>query len=185
VPWACELCDHSVNRLDRTCYREFTVAQVRIEPAAARNEIDRVLRTCWLEKRPVYLQLPSDIAGVRTAPITRPLDFNPPCSDPRQLTRAISQVSERLSRAHRPPILLDADAARFDFIEPITALAEGNDIPLAHLIPGKGVISDAHPLSIGIYRGGASWPTVRAAVENSDRAAALSGPTATKKEPDY
>jgi indolepyruvate decarboxylase len=80
---------------------------------------------------------------------------------------------------------LDADAARFDFIEPITALAEGNDIPLAHLIPGKGVISDAHPLSIGIYRGGASWPTVRAAVENSDRAAALSGPTATKKEPDY
>src|ERR1700754_2201073 len=37
------------------CYREFTVAQARIEPANARQEIDRVLRTCWIEKRPVYL----------------------------------------------------------------------------------------------------------------------------------
>jgi hypothetical protein len=32
------------------CYREFTIAQARIEPATARNEIDRVLRTCWLQK---------------------------------------------------------------------------------------------------------------------------------------
>jgi indolepyruvate decarboxylase len=53
-------------------------------------------------------------------------------------------------------------------IEPITALAEANDIPIAHLIPAKGVISDTHSLSIGIYRGGASSPTVRAAVEDSD-----------------
>jgi indolepyruvate decarboxylase len=32
-----------------TCYREFTVAQARIEPPTAKDEIDRVLRTCWLE----------------------------------------------------------------------------------------------------------------------------------------
>jgi indolepyruvate decarboxylase len=151
-----------------TCYREFTTAQARIEPTTARSEIDRVLRTCWLEKRPVYLQLPSDVAGVRIAPITRPLDLNPPCSNPRQLARAISQISARLSRANHPAILLDADVDRFGLTEPVIALAEANDIPIAHLIPAKGVISDTHPLSIGIYRGAASSPTVRAAVEDSD-----------------
>jgi indolepyruvate decarboxylase len=151
-----------------TCYREFTIAQARIEPATARNEIDRVLRTCWLEKRPVYLQLPSDVAGVRTSPITKPLDLDLPSSDPEQLARAISQISERLSRANYPAILLDADVDRFALTKPVIALAEANDIPIAHLIPAKGVINDTHPLSIGIYRGAASSPAVRSAVENSD-----------------
>jgi indolepyruvate decarboxylase len=98
----------------------------------------------------------------------KPLDLNSPCSDPSQLARAISQISERLSRANRPAILLDADVDRFGLTEPVIALAEANDIPIAHLIPAKGVISDSHPLSIGIYRGAASSPTVRAAVEDSD-----------------
>jgi indolepyruvate decarboxylase len=63
---------------------------------------------------------------------------------------------------------LDADVDRFGLTEPVIALAEANDIPIAHLIPAKGVIGDTHPLSIGIYRGAASSPAVRAAVENSD-----------------
>lgn len=151
-----------------TCYREFTVAQARIEPATARREIDRVLQTCWLERRPVYLQLPSDVAGLRTAPITRPLELNLPCSDPRQLARATAEIAQRLSRAQRPAILLDADAERFGFIDPIIALAEANNIPIAHLIPAKGMISDTHPLSIGMYRGAGSSPEVRATVEDSD-----------------
>ena len=50
-------------------YREFTDAQARITPATTQEEIDRALRTCWLEKRPVYLQLPPDVAGVLAAPI--------------------------------------------------------------------------------------------------------------------
>jgi indolepyruvate decarboxylase len=150
------------------CYREFTVAHTRIEPATARREIDRVLQTCWQERRPVHLQLPSDVGGLRTEPITRPLELNLPCSDPRQLARATAKIAECLSRAHRPAILLDADVDRFGLIDPIIALAEANSIPVAHLIPAKGVISDTHTLSIGMYRGAASSPAVRAAVEDSD-----------------
>ena len=45
-------------------HRDFSVAQTRIEPANARWEIDRVLRSCWIEKRPVYLQLPSDVPAM-------------------------------------------------------------------------------------------------------------------------
>jgi hypothetical protein len=84
------------------CYREFTLAQARIEPANARQEIDRVLRTCWIEKRPVYLQLPSDVAGARTESIAAPLDLDFPPSDPMQLARAIARVFDRLSQASAP-----------------------------------------------------------------------------------
>jgi len=45
-----------------TCVAQFTAAQARITPANAGIEIDRLLMTCLREKRPVYLQLPSDIS---------------------------------------------------------------------------------------------------------------------------
>jgi indolepyruvate decarboxylase len=150
------------------CYREFTVAQARIEPANAREEIDRVLRACWVEKRPVYLQLPSDVAGVRTEPVTAPLDLDFPPSDPLQLARAIAKVSDRLARANAPALLVDIDAERFDLTQLIVLFAEANGIPMAHLIPAKGVIDETHPLAIGIYRGAASSPQVRHAIEGSD-----------------
>jgi indolepyruvate decarboxylase len=150
------------------CFREFTVAHTRIDPPTARSEIDRVLRTCWLEKRPVYLQLPSDVGGVWIPPAAGPLELDPPRSDPRQLRRAIHQISERFARAQRPAILLDADADRFGWAETLVALAEARGVPIAHLLPARGVVSDSHPLSIGTYRGAASAQAVRAAVEDSD-----------------
>ena len=57
------------------CHREFTVAQTRIVPADACSEIDRVLRSCWIEKRPVYLQLPSDVAALTIEVPDEPLDL--------------------------------------------------------------------------------------------------------------
>jgi indolepyruvate decarboxylase len=150
------------------CFREFTVAQARIDAPTARGEIDRVLRCCWLEKRPVYLQLPSDVGGVWIPPAAGPLELDPPRSDPRQLRRAIRQISERFAQAHRPAILLDADADRFGWTETLVALAEAQGVPIAHLPPARGVVSDSHPLSIGTYRGAASAPVVRATVEDSD-----------------
>jgi indolepyruvate decarboxylase len=150
------------------CYREFTVAQARIEPTHAREEIDRVLRTCWIEKRPVYLQLPSDVAGATTEPMTAPLDLEFPPSDPMQLARAIERLSDRLSQASAPAFLLDADTERFDLAQLVVLLAEANGIPMAHLSPAKGVIDETHPLAIGMYRGAGSSPEVRQTVEGSD-----------------
>jgi indolepyruvate decarboxylase len=151
-----------------TCYRQFTVAQARIEPVNAREEIDRVLRTCWLEKRPVYLQLPSDIAGVRTEPPAAALNLQRPLSDPQQLAYVVSRISELLSCSSAPAILVDADSDRFALTKAVVHLAERNSIPIAHLIPARGVIDDNHDLSIGMYSGSASSPSVSEVIENSD-----------------
>ena len=58
------------------------MAQARITVENAAMEIDRVLQTCYRERRPVYLQLPSDLA---TLPIEVPataLHLSEPRSEP-------------------------------------------------------------------------------------------------------
>jgi len=150
------------------CYKEFTVAQTRIEPKTAALEIDRVLRACWLEKRPVYIQLPSDLIACEIADIEAPLELDLPADSAAHLARAIASIAARLARAERPAFLLDADADRFGLTDLIIRLAEANDIPIVSLAPARGHVPDAHPLSLGTYRGAASIPTVKEAVETSD-----------------
>jgi len=131
----------------------------------ARDEIDRLLRACWRERRPAYVEPPADVAGVRTHPTRKPLDLSLQSSDPVQLGRAISRISKCLSQADRPAILLDADAERFGLTESIT-WQRGFSIPIMHLVTAEGVFSDSHRWSIGLYRG--AFPEVRKAVEDSD-----------------
>jgi hypothetical protein len=44
-----------------TCGQQFSIAQAHITPQNAVVEIDRCLRSCIVERRPVYLQIPSDV----------------------------------------------------------------------------------------------------------------------------
>jgi len=43
-------------------YKAVTVAQADlVNPLMAPGEIDRVLRTCWIQSRPVYIRIPTDM----------------------------------------------------------------------------------------------------------------------------
>jgi indolepyruvate decarboxylase len=149
-------------------HRDFSVAQTRIEPANARWEIDRVLRSCWLEKRPVYLQLPSDVPAITIEAPEEPLHLAAPTSDPTQLVLAIERIVTRISEADAPAILLDADVARFGLTKPIMRLVQAHSIPFATLPSAKALIDESHELHLGTYRGAASPPEVRRAIENAD-----------------
>src|SRR6516165_6062306 len=149
-------------------HRDFSVAQTRIEPANARWEIDRVLRSCWIEKRPVYLQLPSDVPAMTIEVPEGPLQLTPPNSDPTQLALAIARIATRMAEAHLPIILLDADVARFGLTKPIVTLIEAHAIPFATLRSAKALIDESHELHLGTYRGTASPPEVRVAIESAD-----------------
>src|ERR1700730_6132870 len=46
------------------CAEQFSVAHARLTPQNVVGEIDRCLRACILQKRPIYLQLPSDISYI-------------------------------------------------------------------------------------------------------------------------
>ncbi|HTH53138.1 MAG TPA: thiamine pyrophosphate-binding protein [Edaphobacter sp.] len=150
------------------CYREFTVAQARLTATNAAHEIDRVLAECLRQKRPVYLQLPSDIAGAEilerpTVPL--PLIFP---GDPQQTHRAAQELAQLLNQAEKAAILIDVDVDRFGLLPSVLKIAETRNIPIAHVATARGILSDSDPRNIGWYRGAASAPEVKQAVEDAD-----------------
>jgi indolepyruvate decarboxylase len=150
-------------------HRDFSVAQTRIEPASnACWETDRVLRSCWIEKRPVYLQLPSDVPAMTIEVPEEPLHLIAPTSDPTQLVLAIQRIATRIAEADLPAMLLDADVDRFGLTKPIVRLIEAHSILFATLPAAKALIDESHELHLGIYRGAASPPEVRVAIESAD-----------------
>jgi len=145
---------------------QFTAAQSRITPANAASEIDRVLTTAMREKRPVYLQIPSDIFELQVNAPTEPLEFDLPKSDPKQLRRVVKAIEARLAAAKRPVLLVDADAQRFGLGELICELGERRGIEFASMSSGRSIFDEEHPLFAGIY--GGSGSKAAAVVEGSD-----------------
>lgn len=149
------------------CMRQFTVAQARLTPQNAAVEIDRCLRACFVEKRPVYLQLPSDIALLRLNAPEHNLDVEYQ-SDPEMLQEFVGRVLARLRAAKNPALLVDADVDRFQLGGQLKELLEVSQLPAALMSTAKGVLSDNGPHCLGVYSGGVSRQNVRQAIEHSD-----------------
>lgn len=150
------------------CMAEFSVAQANITPANAVYQIDHALHLCWLERRPVYIQLPSDITQVVIDVPDSPLVLTPPHSDINRLHKAAQDIIERLLSAKSPVILIDTDADRFNVTDLIVTLSQQYHIPLAAVPSAKGFLNQHSPYYIGVYAGAASLDAVRTKVENSD-----------------
>jgi indolepyruvate decarboxylase len=149
-------------------YAQVTAAQTRITPQNAVAEIDRVIRTAWLLKLPVYLELPSDVAYLDIEAPAEPLRLTVPPSDSERLASSSRAIADRLVAAKAPAVLIDLDAERFGAVSGIIELAERLNLPIAAVLTAKGVIDETLPCYIGLYDGAGSSPDVRVAIENSD-----------------
>lgn len=149
------------------CYRQFTVAQTRLTPLNAVTETDRVLIACQQEKRPVYIQLPSDVSYLTIDAPDEPLVI-PSHSDPERLEAALAHLLELWSEARRPALLIDMDADRFGLAGPLRQLVAKAQIPYASMTTAKGVLDETDPLWLGHYIGRSSPPRAKEAVETSD-----------------
>lgn len=150
------------------CMREFTVAQTRLTPANAASEIDRVLRQCWIEKRPVYIQLASDITHIKIEVEKRPLNLTLPSSDPELLEMALEEICSALSKSKRPAFLIDYAAKVFGISPILTDIVTQYGIPYARLPTAKNVIDESLPQYVGTYMGSSSHPNTRDIIEQSD-----------------
>ena len=150
------------------CMKEFTVAQTRLTPANAAAEIDRVLKQCFLERRPVHIQLPSDITHIQIEVDEAPLKFKLTDSDPQILPHVVNEITTALAQAKKPIFLVDIEADRFGVTDLILAIAEKASIPFASLSTAKNIMNESSNLYLGTYVGGASQPHIRQAVEDSD-----------------
>jgi len=149
-------------------FEKITVASAVLDnPLTAFAEIDRVLSAAVRYKRPVYLELPRDLVmAPMVVPHRRPSGLPP--SDPDTLREALEEASALLTAARRPMILADVEIHRFGLQDDLIALAEGAGLPIASTILGKSVISEEHPLFVGIYEGAMGRAEVAACVEEAD-----------------
>ncbi|WP_111860584.1 alpha-keto acid decarboxylase family protein [Acinetobacter sp. CFCC 10889] len=150
------------------CMKEFTVAQTRLTSANAAKEIDRVLQQCFIEKRPVHIQLPSDLTHVKIQVEDQPLNFTMPKSDPELLENAIEILTTAIVQAKSPVLLIDNEAQIFQVTKLIEKLANQYAIPYVCLSTAKNIVDESSHLFAGVYVGAASQLTVRQLVENSD-----------------
>lgn len=147
-----------------TCY-----STVLDNPATAGYEIDRALEALHYYKRPIYIELPRDVAkqcvtydvykvGTPTAPPT----------DSDNLEEAIKEVKQFLAESERPAILAGVEVARYKLGEQMVKFAEKNQIPIATTMLGKSVVNEKSPLFAGVYLGNGSLNHTKKIIDESD-----------------
>lgn len=165
------LLHHKVKEFE-TQYKVFqkitAAAAVLSDPLTAFAQIDRVLGAAVRYKRPVYLEVPRDCLDKRMLTPHRPPDQPVPPSDPHALKEALDEAESMLRKAKRPMILADVEVHRFGLQDALLNLAQEARLPIATTILGKSVISEAHPLFLGVYEGAMGSEEVTNYVEASD-----------------
>jgi indolepyruvate decarboxylase len=164
------LLHHKVKGFDTQfeVFQKITEASAILDkPDRAFDEIDRVLGVALRHKRPVYLEVPRDQLNIRQVRVHRPLE-GPPPGDADALREALDEAVELLTRAKRPVILADVEIHRLGLQERLLTLAESTGMPIATTILGKSVISEAHPLFVGVYEGAMGRDEVTELVESAD-----------------
>jgi indolepyruvate decarboxylase len=165
------LLHHKVKTFEtqRRVYDEVTVAStVLLEEDRAASEIVRCVEACYRHKRPVYIEVPYDMADrpIRTKGIT----VSPPeKSDPHTLKSAVNETLGLIRAAKQPVILAGVELARHRSAGLVVRMAERMHIPIAADLLSKSAVPEHHPLYIGVYGGAMSSDEhVRHYIESAD-----------------
>jgi acetolactate synthase-1/2/3 large subunit len=97
--------------------------------------------------RPVYLEVPHEVlAAEAEVKLLEPESYDPPAGEPGR----IAEAAHLLAAAQRPAIWAGTGVQRSGASQALQALAEHLQAPVVTGRESKGVISDHHPLSLGM-----------------------------------
>jgi indolepyruvate decarboxylase len=149
-------------------FERVTVAATCLDDTlTAFREIDRCLAAAVAQKRPVYIELPRDrVATVPPHQDVAPIEKLQ--SNPAALKEALTEASDLISRARQPVILAGVEVHRFALRKQVVAFAERHRIPICSTLLSKSVVSELHPLYLGVYEGAMGRADMRRYVEDSD-----------------
>ncbi|QDT48845.1 Indole-3-pyruvate decarboxylase [Symmachiella dynata] len=149
-------------------FDKITIASATLEdPLTAFREIDRCLAAAVRYKRPVYLELPRDRVQTQALFPHEPQE-DKLSSHKQALTEALAEAERMINGCKRPVIIAGVEMHRFGLQQEVIKLAEKNKIPMCATLLGKSVVSETHPLYLGIYEGAMGRDGVRKFVEESD-----------------
>lgn len=154
-------------------FREFTCDQTRLDdPAEAPAHIERVLKNCLKQSRPVYIEFPRDMVRVECAELKQGFSAWP-AIPPSLLEECIADITKRLHASSRPVLLAGAQVRRFGLEESVFNLASDWSVPMLTSFMGKGLFAGKGWPYVGSYLGLAGDDVLRGLVEDSDFAMIL------------
>ncbi|KAL8635852.1 MAG: hypothetical protein Q9228_006698 [Teloschistes exilis] len=140
------------------------------DPHEAATLIDHAIRECWIQSRPVYITLPTDMVQkkVEGERLKTPLDLEYPPNQADKEDYVVDVILKYLHAAKNPIILVDACAQRHRVLDEVHELIEKSNLPTFVAPMGKGAVNETLPNYGGVYAGDGSNQGVRERVESSD-----------------
>lgn len=151
--------------------RNITCTMAKLnDPHDAASLIDNAIRECWIQSRPVYISLPTDMAQkkVEGERLEKPIDLRYPTNDAEKEDYVVDVVLRYLHAAKNPIILVDACAIRHKVLDEVDELVKKSGLPTFVAPMGKGAVNETLPNYGGVYAGDGSNDGVRERVESSD-----------------
>lgn len=174
---------HQMDTTQLEIFSNFTVDQAVLTcPLEAKEQIDRVIWSCLKHKKPVYIEIPRDIA-LAPLPVVPHGEKNPqkpacrvhaevPKSTPTSRASALQPLLEDietiLKSSRQPIIWAGHEILRFQLSTPLLKFAKKYQIPIVSTLLGKTVIDEHEPLYLGVYLGKMSQSNVNAAIDSAD-----------------
>ncbi|KAL1971048.1 hypothetical protein VTN77DRAFT_2882 [Rasamsonia byssochlamydoides] len=140
------------------------------DPLEAPTLIDHALRECWIQSRPVYIALPTDMVQkkVEGERLQTPIDLTEPVNEEEKEEYVVDVVLRYLHAAKNPVILVDAGAIRHRALDVVHDLVEKSNLPTFVTPMGKGAVDETLANYGGVYAGDGSNEGVRERVEAAD-----------------
>nr|OQO18749.1 hypothetical protein B0A51_12705 [Rachicladosporium sp. CCFEE 5018] len=159
--------DHQMFNKASTAFR-VAAAELQSEKGAA-EEIDRVLRECFVKSGPVYIFVPIDLVDlpVSSVALKTPLDLSPP-RDKKAVEAAAEATLEAIYASQNPAFLVDCLVDRHDSINELKTLLDKVPFPIYSTNMSKGLIDESHPNYVGLSNGIPSRIGVSASIKASD-----------------
>ncbi len=148
-------------------YREVTCDQVILDdPTTAPAAIARVLRTCIVESRPVYIEVPRDKVFEPCAEV--PIFETEQQANAEALAGCAEEIIERIRSSSSPMLMVGVEIRRYGLEDEVRELCQKLDIPVATTFMGRGLLAGQHVPLRGTYLGKAGDAELTHMVENSD-----------------
>ena len=179
------LLHHKVRDFDtqQKIFEHITVDSVLIDnPTTASKDIDRVLSSAIRYKRPVYIELPRDRVSTPIPIYQEQHEDSSKYSktiktregeeqentDMDSMQEALAEAIEMINSSKQPVIISGVEIYRFGLQDKLLQLTAKTNIPVVATVLSKSVISEDHPLYLGVYEGAMGHQSVREYVESSD-----------------
>ncbi|KAI4135657.1 MAG: hypothetical protein LQ347_000467 [Umbilicaria vellea] len=151
--------------------RDISCATAKLnDPHEAATLIDHAIRECWVQSRPVYITLPTDMVQkkIEGERLKTPINLGTLANDPEKEDYVVDVVLKYLHAAKNPVILVDACAVRHRVLDEVHELVAKSNLPTFVTPMGKSAVNETLPTFGGVYAGDGSNPGVRERLESSD-----------------